>query len=143
MESVTHERKASQAENNDLELNCREGAISLESLLTAYEGVLSEKEVGKICSSCSMRGGDLEQIMRNIHETLVETAILKSMEHCDDLPEDQGVIGWGKSDFEAMYFETLSREELDQIWEECASISRTTSISSEDIAECKIETFSG
>jgi len=43
MESVTHERKASQAKNNDLELNCREGAISVESLLAAYKGILSEK----------------------------------------------------------------------------------------------------
>ena len=122
-----------------------EGVVSMEPLLRAFEEVLGKEEFERICGSCTILKGVTRSQEESIHRTLVEASIMRSIQ--DNKPQgesEEGGLEYEKSDFEAMYFETLSREELDQIWEECENMSRTSSLSSDEAVQWMADTtFSG
>ena len=108
---------------------------SLQPLLSAFEEVLGREEVERICSSCRSHSEDEEVREDLIHITIVEAAILRDTQAYNDQWEesamDYGDPDGDRSIFDSMYSSTLSEDELNHLWDECESISRRTSLSSE------------
>ena len=106
---------------------------SLQPLLRAFEEVLGREEVERICSSCRSHSEEVREDL--IHRTIVEAAILRDTQAYNDRWEedmtDYGDSEGDRSIFDSMYSSTLSEDELNHLWDECESISRTTSLSSE------------
>ena len=119
---------------------------SLQPLLRAFEEVLGKEEVERICRSCRSHSRDEEVREDTIHRTIVEAAILRDARDDED-QWDERTIDWtdpsddGRSIFDSIYSTTLSESELNHLWDECESISRTTSLSSESTLGMNEDTF--
>ena len=116
---------------------------SLQPLLRAFEEVLGREEVERIYNSCRSQIRDEALQDDVIHRTIVEAAILRDTHDYNDQWEegatDHGDPEGDRSIFDSIYSSILSEDELNHLWDECGSISRRTSLSS----ECTLGTDEG